>query len=97
MNRVQKGEPYWYITSNCTGQLWKVETAYEYHHDLDDARYNLGNYFNYVEEAEDFRKKITETFKERSVVQQKRVVVRLFDPHRNKTLVGEKFFETEHE
>lgn len=79
INRVNKGEPYWYITSNCTGHVWKAETAYEYNHDLDDIRYRQGNYFASIDEAEAYRKKISDLLWDRAQPNPK---VRTYDPKR---------------
>lgn len=80
--RARQGEPYWYITSNCTGHLWKVEMAYDYHHEMDDTRYEKGNYFTSSNDADLFLVRIRDLFKRR---------------WEDRPLLNDNYFETEHE
>ena len=53
MERVKKGEKYWWITS-----LGCIFNETETYHELDDKRYNLGNYFATKESAEQMARKL---------------------------------------
>jgi len=94
VKRVDKGRAYWYITSDSTGRKWKSEEAYEFDHEVDQARFHLGNYFPSFDEAETFRKKITEDFMERTVIKQPKLQL---IPDTDRVLVDDKFFEKEDE
>lgn len=45
--RAERGEPYWFVNTNITTKQ-EDDLCYE----LDDARFNIGNYFRTKEEAQ---------------------------------------------
>ena len=57
--RAERGRGYYYIDSECT-----AFGTYDYRCNEDNRRYELGNYFRTVEQAEEKAKKIKEFYKE---------------------------------
>lgn len=49
--RQRRGGKYFYVYMRSDGDRFKIETAYDFRHGLDDARYELGNYYIEYEDA----------------------------------------------
>lgn len=60
--RAEKGQYYYYIND-----LYSVIQAYDENIAYDDNNYELGNYFQTREEAEEMRNKIINLLKERKI------------------------------
>lgn len=45
--RVKEGEVYYYLTTNVEGTKIEIHEAYDFRHDLDNKRYDTGNYFKH--------------------------------------------------
>lgn len=67
MERVKKGERYWYVVNDCDGV--EVEYAYDDYTHTDKALFELGNYFTDRESAEAVARKIRAVLKGADVIE----------------------------
>lgn len=69
MERVKKGEKYWFIASDFFADDFYITYGVDFYEDIQDGRFALGNYFHTKEEAEAMAKKLRAVLKGADVIE----------------------------